>query len=341
MQVSAIVSPLVITREQIARLQATFNQEIEIGLATEKPAPATCSMLMVNTFVPSFQALRDRSKLAGDYISLDIGSSNFRVLHTHLHPLSGVDQFHVQYYDIPVEFRRGHSRQLFSFLAEKIEEFVAKFGLSVPAEDTYLPIGFTFSFPMVQKAINVGVLTTWTKNFDLPDVVGEDAAERLQQALDATGNAHRLKVVAIINDSTGTLVNGSYIDVDCAIGLIMGTGSNACYLERIDRIGKWTNPAEVYSNLEEVMVNMECGGFGDNGSIDFVRTEFDRRVDGDSLFPGSFTFEKYIGGQFLGEIIRQVLLALTKSGVLFGGTVSNELNQRDSIKTSDLSLIEG
>jgi hexokinase len=35
------------------------------------------------------------------------------------------------------------------------------------------------------------------------------------------------------------LVQGAFVDRKCAIGLILGTGSNACYIERADRIEKW------------------------------------------------------------------------------------------------------
>lgn len=142
---------------------------------------------------------------------------------------------------------------------------------------------------MTQTAINAGTLTTWTKNFDLPDAVNADPAALLQGALDASKNVHSVKVVALLNDSTGTLLKGSYLDGDCAIGLIMGTGSNACYLEKVNQTGKWTNRSEKYAHLDEVLVNMECGAFGDNGCIDFVRTKYDRQLDQASLFPRSFT----------------------------------------------------
>ena len=43
---------------------------------------------------------------------------------------------------------------------------------------------------------------------------------------------------------------------------------------------------------------------GEGGCLDFIRTEFDNKVDAASLLPGKYTFEKYIGGNFLGEIAR-------------------------------------
>ena len=181
-------------------------------------------------------------------------------------------------------------KQLFNFLAECIEQFLGEAPLTTHKSDSgdILPLGFTFSFPMTQLAIDSGKLNTWTKNFDLPDAVGADIAHLLQAALDSRGNPFNVRVVALLNDSTGTLVKGSYIDADCAVGLILGTGYNACYLERVERVEKWSR-SEKYSEVQEVLVNMESGGFGDNGCIDFIKTDFDRAVDSASLFPGSFT----------------------------------------------------
>jgi len=141
---------------------------------------------------------------------------------------------------------------------------------------------------MTQKAINVGILETWTKNFDCPDAVGKDAAHLLQEAILRRKDLN-VDIVAILNDSSGTLVNGVYLDRDCAVGLILGTGSNACYIEKSNKYEKWVNRDKAYDNVKEVIVNMECGGFGDNGVIDFIKTKFDREIDHDSLFPNSYT----------------------------------------------------
>ena len=51
----------------------------------------------------------------------------------------------------------------------------------------------------------------------------------------------------------------------------------------------------------------EFGAFGDpgrGGVLEFLRTSWDDTVDGASLLPGKYTFEKYVGGNFLGEIVR-------------------------------------
>ena len=48
-----------------------------------------------------------------------------------------------------------------------------------------------------------------------------------------------------------------------------------------------------------------------------------------------------MSGHFLGEILRVVLLELTKKGLIFNGVITEQLAKYDFIKTHHLSLIEG
>lgn len=43
----------------------------------------------------------------------------------------------------------------------------------------------------------------------------------------------------ILISSSGTLVQGYVLDKNCSVGLILGTGSNACYIERAERVFHW------------------------------------------------------------------------------------------------------
>jgi len=36
-----------------------------------------------------------------------------------------------------------------------------------------IPLGFTFSFPMEQRGLDVGILVAWTKSFNCPGVIGQ------------------------------------------------------------------------------------------------------------------------------------------------------------------------
>lgn len=53
-----------------------------------------------------------------------------------------------------------------------------------------LPLGFCFSYPASQNAIDHGILKTWTKGFDIDGVEGEDAAAQLKDVL--AGRVRRL-----------------------------------------------------------------------------------------------------------------------------------------------------
>ena len=47
---------------------------------------------------------------------------------------------------------------------------------------------------------------------------------------------YRIEVCAILNDTTGCLMSSAWRDDRCRVGLILGTGTNACYLEEIEDI---------------------------------------------------------------------------------------------------------
>jgi hexokinase len=72
----------------------------------------------------------------------------------------------------------------------------------------------------------------------------------------------------------------AYNDQNTRIGLILGTGSNACYVENLDNVKTWT---EDRNDPKQVLINMEWGAFGDNGCLNFLRTEYDIEVDKTSL----------------------------------------------------------
>ena len=171
---------------------------------------------------------------------------------------------------------------MYLFLAECIKDFIQKRSLSSMER---MPLGFTFSFPMTQTALDVGHLVNWTKSFNYPGVIGEDVVAMLNVALDSVGVTN-VSVVAILNDTTGTLVAGSHDSPDCAVGLILGTGTNASYIENADRVIRWGEGTTREEGVKQVVMDPETGAFGDNGCIDFIKTEWDRQLDLASLLPG-------------------------------------------------------
>ena len=43
-----------------------------------------------------------------------------------------------------------------------------------------------------------------------------------------------MEVLAIVNDTTGTMMSCAFKNPSVSAGLILGTGTNACYMEHLD-----------------------------------------------------------------------------------------------------------
>ncbi|XP_039595457.1 LOW QUALITY PROTEIN: hexokinase HKDC1 [Polypterus senegalus] len=188
-------------------------------------------------------------------------------------------------------------------------------------------------FPYFSMRVHQGTLISWTKGFKATDCEGQDVVDMLREGIKRR-NEFDLDIVAVVNDTVGTMMTCAYEDPKCEIGLIVGTGSNTCYMEEMKNI------ETVEGDEGRMCVNTEWGGFGDNGCIEYLRTRFDREVDEQSLNAGKQRYEKMTSGMYLGEIVRQILLDLTRRGLLFRGQISERLRTRGIFETKFLSQIE-
>jgi hexokinase len=263
-------------------------------------------------------------------LALDLGGTNFRVL---LIDLKG-DFFKMEHetFAIPQEIMLGSGEQLFDHIADCLSDFMEKQNV----KQFCLPLGFTFSFPCKQEGLTKARLVTWTKGFKCGGVEGEDVVQLLRDAIKRRADIN-IDVMAVVNDTTGTLMSCAHKNRECRVGLIVGTGTNACYMEKLDNVETWTDGP---NDPQQVIVNTEWGAFGDNGVIDFIRTEFDEMVDDNSLNKGKQLFEKMISGMYMGELVRCVISNLTKKGLLFGGNGTEKLHTRHVVDTSFVSFVE-
>jgi len=91
-----------------------------------------------------------------------------------------------------------------------------------------------------------------------------------------------------------------------------------------------------------MMINTEWGAF-DNTREVLPITPFDNKVDRESINPRFQAYEKFISGMYLGEITRNILLALVDAApkpILFGGKATERLNKHYGLDTEILSLVE-
>ena len=71
--------------------------------------------------------------------------------------------------------------------------------------------------------------------FNVKIVSGEDVVKLLKKAIDGRNDV-KIEVAAILNDTTGCLLSCAWKNHKCRIGMIIGTGTNACYLEDMDKV---------------------------------------------------------------------------------------------------------
>ncbi|XP_061735908.1 hexokinase-1-like isoform X2 [Nerophis ophidion] len=323
-QIAKTLSEFRLTTEQLLEVKKRMRTEIQNGLSKETHASATVKML------PTFVCSVPDGSENGDFLALDLGGTNFRVLMVKIR--SGKKrtvEMHNKIYAIPLEVMQGTGEELFDHIVHCISDFLDYMGM----KNARLPLGFTFSFPCLQTSLDAGILVAWTKGFKATDCEGEDVVGLLREAIKRR-EEFDLDVVAVVNDTVGTMMTCAYEEPTCEIGLIAGTGSNACYMEEMRNIEM------VDGDLGRMCVNMEWGAFGDNGCLDDFRTEYDRIVDDFSLHPGKQRYEKMCSGMYLGEIVRNILIDLTKRGYLFRGQISETLKTRSIFETKFLSQIE-
>ncbi|KAL6065139.1 hypothetical protein STEG23_031985, partial [Scotinomys teguina] len=370
--------------ETLLEISRRFRKEMEKGLgATTHP---TAAVKMLPTFVrstpdgtgdidylfqmasqPPFQCPSFPVTEHGEFLALDLGGTNFRVLRVRVTD-NGLQKVEMenQIYAIPEDIMRGSGTQLFDHIAECLANFMDK--LQIKAKK--LPLGFTFSFPCHQTKLDEDAcpvrtvpwvsspelnklevvrtvtpssggsgtggesfLVSWTKGFKSSGVEGRDVVDLIRKAIRRRGDFD-IDIVAVVNDTVGTMMTCGYDDQNCEIGLIVGTGSNACYMEEMRHIDT------VEGDEGRMCINMEWGAFGDDGTLNDIRTEFDREIDMGSLNPGKQLFEKMISGMYMGELVRLILVKMAKEELLFQGKLSPELLTTGSFETKDVSDIE-
>lgn len=274
----------------------------------------------------------------GTYLALDMGGTNLRVCEIVLLDEKGEFEIIQSKYRMPDELKTGDSEELWDYIADCIQQFIEYHHEVENLEKLdKIPLGFTFSFPATQTYIDNGVLQRWTKGFDISGVEGKDVAPLFEAAIEKRKLPIRL--AALINDTTGTLIASAYTDDTMRIGCIFGTGCNAAYMENcgsVPKIADYNLPPDM-----PIAINCEYGAF-DNEHVVLPRTQYDILVDEDSPRPGQQAFEKMIAGLYLGELFRLVIIDLhdNKACNVFQGQNISKLRKAYTLDSSFLSLIE-
>nr|XP_054587224.1 hexokinase-2 isoform X2 [Nothobranchius furzeri] len=146
-RVDKYLQKLMVSDEILMDLSVRFRREMDKGLCRDTNPTAAVKML------PTYVRSTPDGTEQGEFLALDLGGSNFRVL---LVKVKGNGEQKVemenQIYDIPEHVMRGSGSELFDHIAECLANFLEKMGI----KDKKLPLGFTFSFPCQQTKLDEG-----------------------------------------------------------------------------------------------------------------------------------------------------------------------------------------
>ncbi|MEJ1274410.1 glucokinase [Cricetulus griseus] len=325
-EVEQILAEFQLREEDLKKVMRRMQKEMDRGLRLETHEEASVKML------PTYVRSTPEGSEVGDFLSLDLGGTNFRVMLVKVGE-GDAGQWSVktkqQMYSIPQDAMTGTAEMLFDYISECISDFLDKHQM----KHKKLPLGFTFSFPVRHEDIDKGILLNWTKGFKASGAEGNNIVGLLRDAIKRRGD-FEMDVVAMVNDTVATMISCYYEDRQCEVGMIVGTGCNACYMEEMQ------NVELVEGDEGRMCVNTEWGAFGDSGELDEFLLEYDRMVDESSANPGQQLYEKLIGGKYMGELVRLVLLKLVDENLLFHGEASEQLRTRGAFETRFVSQVE-
>lgn len=117
----------------------------------------------------------------GTYLALDMGGTNLRVCEIHLPEEKGEFDIIQSKYKMPEDLKTGTAEELWDYIADCLQQFIEYHHEGETMDQ--LPLGFTFSYPATQDAIDHGVLQRWTKGFDIDGVEGKDVVPPFEAAL--------------------------------------------------------------------------------------------------------------------------------------------------------------
>ncbi|EIM23040.1 hexokinase [Wallemia mellicola CBS 633.66] len=284
---------------------------------------------MIPTYVFGYPTGEEK----GNFIALDLGGTNLRVCHVEL---KGGGKFEVTQskYRLTEEQKQEDGQSLFDFCAQCLMTFLKdNFPNGTPEG---MALGFTFSYPTLQDRIDQGVLVRWTKGFGNKGVEGKDVTEIFNRSLKKYECP--LSVTAIINDTTGTMIASRYTHPNTRIGLILGTGCNAAFMDRMSNITKLN--INGCPGDEKMAINCEYGAFDSFEHKHLPRTKYDEVIDLTSNKPHEQAYEKMIAGLYLGEVFRLIICEMVDEGVIFLGQETYKIEQPFIFQTAFLSLME-
>ena len=272
--------PLTLTTGQLEETRDVLKTRIEQGLG-EDGRQLRC----LPAYLPP-----PPDDLSGEAVVLDTGGTNMRAA------LVSVTHGRGEVTHGPIARRlpvREHSEQpldaerFFQIQAELVAELQPPPGL---------PVGYCFSYPSEVLSNRDARLIKWSKEIEIPGVVGTLVGTRLKDALRTL--ELRPAQVRVLNDTVASMLGGAMArqgpDRRNTIGLIAGTGSNMS--------GFFEQGQAAKLPYGPMAVNLESGNY----EPPFL-TKWDQEMDEQSDTPNRQRFEKAVAGFYLPYVFQRIL----------------------------------
>ncbi|MDR0828559.1 MAG: hexokinase [Prevotellaceae bacterium] len=270
-----------LSTEELKKIGDNLQDKIEEGLKKDKQ-----EILCIPTHITPKSEIPN-----GKVLALDWGGNNFRAAIVEFKNGKPIILEKVSTTINKITTVGCTQEDLFEKMAECISQLTQ-------LDESVKSIGYCFSYPAAARLNGDAILLNWTKEIDIPDMIGKPVGEPFVKYL----NSHKdIKTeftnIKVINDTVACLFGGlSVAGFDNYIGLIVGTGTNMASLMRLNHIEK-LNSKENWI----VPVNLESGNFNPP-----YLTIIDGLVDAMTNNKGEHRFEKAISGGYLGEIFKTV-----------------------------------
>ncbi|KAF1987208.1 actin-like ATPase domain-containing protein [Aulographum hederae CBS 113979] len=293
--------------------------------------------------LPSYNHTLPTGHERGTFLALDVGGSTFRVA---LVRLCGKDSGDMSMrivkmctFKINKKIRDLEGHAFFEWMAERVEEVLSDPEIRELAEEETLSMGLAWSFPIEQTSIRSGNLLDMGKGFRaMQGLKGQDLGDLIMKACRAKNLNVRMD--AMVNDSSATLLSKAYRDSSTGLALILGTGTNCAVhlpVSALSHAKFGVRPQSWHEKAKHVVVNTEFSMFGKNI---LPTTRWDDYLNTMHTHPDFQPFEHLISGRYLGEIVRLILLEAIQTAQLFGGDVPEAFLEPYSLETGTIAVFE-
>ena len=299
-------------RIDIKKEYQAFLEEMQNGL-DGRPS----SLEMLPTYIPMNEDIPTNEPV----IVMDAGGTNFRVAVAYFDDNKNPVISDFAKYPMPGVKEEVTREEFLQSVVEYLRPVIRKSN----------KLGFCFSYPIKILPNGDGVLLRFSKEIKISGMNGKQVGAEILQALKQAGYIEEKKIV-LLNDTVSTLLGGKATyagrNYDSFIGFILGTGTNTCYIEKGENIGKLHEHGKQYENM---LINTESGAYKHS-----PQGEIDKIFDEQTVNPGEYLFEKKVSGAYLGGLAGVVLKHAVEDGV-FSEAFKKLYMEVEELTTIDLN----